>query len=51
MLLGNIPIEKLKGVSVRMWNGPLDKEDPSYVVVDVVGAFKEYHALTVGESI
>jgi hypothetical protein len=47
MLLGNIAIQKLKGVSVRMWNGPLDQKDPSYVVVDVVGVFEEYHIPTV----
>jgi hypothetical protein len=46
MLLGNIAIEKLEGVSVGMWNGPLDEEKPSYLFVDVVGAFEEYHVPT-----
>jgi hypothetical protein len=51
MLLGNIAIQKLEGVSVRMWNGPLDEENPSYLFMEVVGAFEEYHVLTVSGTI
>jgi hypothetical protein len=48
---GKSLIEKLEGVSVGMWNGPLDEEKPSYLFVDVVGAFEEYHVPTVSGTI
>jgi hypothetical protein len=47
MLLGDVLIPNLKDVSVRMWNGPLDLADPSYIDVEVIGVVEEYHLSTV----
>lgn len=47
MLLGDIPIRKLKDVSVKMWNAPLDKITPCFVDVEIVGMIENFHAISV----
>jgi hypothetical protein len=47
MLLGDIPIRKLKDLSVKFWNAPLDTIKPCYVDVEVVGMIESCHTISV----
>ena len=48
MLFGDRPVRKLEKVSSRMWNAPLDSQDPWFSFVDVVGSIEDYHVVGVG---
>ena len=47
MLFGDRPVRKLEKVSSKMWNAPLDSQDPWSSFVDVVGLIEDYHVVGV----
>ena len=50
LLFGDRPVRKLEKISSKMWNTPLDSQDPwsCFQVVEVVGLIEDYHVVGVG---
>lgn len=40
MLLGEVPIHHLRDVSPKLWNAPLESDQPSFHRVEIVGEMK-----------